>query len=104
MIAKKLAQRFKMDRVRCLCNTAIKIRVYGIIVVLVCLLPSIARAALVLRTNTVTVRVGRTVFLSADDIVIRKARKNDEGCRIEVVQNDPITQRVGMLQPKVRII
>ncbi|KAH3695332.1 FRAS1-related extracellular matrix protein 1-like [Dreissena polymorpha] len=90
-----------MDRVRCLCNTAIKIRVYGIIVVLLCLLPSFAHAALVLRTNTVTVKVGRTVFLSADDIVIRKSRKNDEGCRIEVVQNDPITQRVGVLQPKI---
>lgn len=70
--------------------------------VLVCLSPVFVTSGLVVRTNTVTVLVGRTVYLNTDDIVIKKMKKSDEGCRIEVVQNDPITQRVGQLEPKVR--
>lgn len=72
-----------------------------LLVVITCLVPVLVECGLVLRTNTVTVRMGRTVFLNTDDIVIRKLRKSDEACQIEVVENDPITQRVGQLQPKV---
>lgn len=59
-----------------------------------------ASAGLVQRTSTLTVKVGRTIYLNTDDIVI-KQYKRDEACRIEVVENDPITQRVGKLDPKI---
>ena len=74
---------------------------YVFVLVFVCLSPVFVGCGLVIRTNTVTVRMGRTVFLNTDDIVIKKMKKSDEGCRIEVVENDPITQRVGQLEPKV---
>ena len=59
---------------------------------------------LLVRQNDVTVKVGRTVYLNTDDIVFRKPRRGDEACRVEVVQNDPITQRVGQLEPKVSLM
>lgn len=69
--------------------------------IVICLWPVFTSAALVLRTNTLTVKVGRTVYLNTDDIVIKNMKKRDEDCRIEVVQRDAITQRVGKLDPKV---
>lgn len=54
-----------------------------------------------MRQNDITVKVGRTVYLNPDDLVFKKLRKGDEACRVEVVQNDPITQRVGQIEPKV---
>lgn len=69
--------------------------------IVVFLLPVFTSAGLVLRTNTLTVKVGRTVYLNTDDIVIKNLKKRDEDCRIEVVQRDAITQRVGKLEPKV---
>ncbi|XP_045159464.2 FRAS1-related extracellular matrix protein 1-like [Mercenaria mercenaria] len=68
---------------------------------LVCMCPAFIRAGLVVRTNALTVKVGRTVYLNTDDIVIKNMKRKDEVCRIEVVQNDPITQRVGKLEPKI---
>ena len=59
---------------------------------------------LLVRQNDITVKVGRTVYLNTDDIVFRKPRRGDEACRVEVVQNDPITQRVGQLEPKVSLV
>lgn len=82
----------------------LKAREFGLqlfLLVFVCLSPVFVSGGLVIRTNTVTVRMGRTVYLNTDDIVVKKMKKSDEGCRIEVVQNDPITQRVGKLEPKV---
>lgn len=55
---------------------------------------------LLVRQNDITVKVGRTVYLNPDDLVFKKLRKGDEACRVEVVQNDPITQRVGQIEPK----
>lgn len=59
-----------------------------------------ASAGLVQRTNKLSVKVGRTIFLNTDDIVIKQLRR-EEACRIQVVDNDPITQRVGKIEPKV---
>lgn len=68
---------------------------------IVYLLTAFVNCALVLRTNTITVKVGRTVYLNNGDILLKKVKKGDEGCRVEVVQTDPITQRVGQLEPKI---
>ena len=59
---------------------------------------------LLVRQNDITVKVGRTVYLNPDDLVFKKPRRGDEACRVEVVQNDPITQRVGQLEPKVSLL
>ena len=47
-----------------------------------------------------SVDIGRSVYLRKDDLVFRDTSKKSE-CRVEVVQNDPITQRVGRLEPMV---
>jgi hypothetical protein len=68
---------------------------------LACIWLGLVSAGLVVRTNAITVKVGRTVYLNTDDIVIKNMKRRDEVCRIEVIQKDPITQRVGKLEPKV---
>ena len=71
-------------------------------VVLFIILISLCNGAnLLVKQNDLTVKVGRTVYLNTDDLVFKKLRKGDEACRVEVVQNDPITQRVGQLEPEV---
>lgn len=75
-----------------------------LLVIMFCLSSVFADAGLVLRTNALTVKVGRTVYLNTDDIVIKNMKRGDEGCRVEVVEKDPITQRVGELEPKVGTI
>ncbi|KAL4235762.1 FRAS1-related extracellular matrix protein 1 [Mactra antiquata] len=71
-----------------------------LITIVLCLTPVFASAGLVLRTNTLSVKVGRTIFLNADDIDIKQLRR-EEACRIKVDGNDPITQRVGTIEPKI---
>jgi hypothetical protein len=44
------------------------------------------------------VKIGRNVYLKRDDIRFSVTEKGDE-CRVEVVRNDPITQRVGYVEP-----
>lgn len=55
---------------------------------------------IVMDTKELTVKIGRNVYLKRDDIRFSDADKGDE-CRIEVVRNDPITQRVGYVQPHI---
>lgn len=43
---------------------------------------------------------GQSVFLSEDDLKFSIPREKDV-CKIEVVINEPITQRVGKLTPQV---
>ena len=74
-------------------------------VVLFIVLISLCNGAnLLVKQNDLTVKVGRTVYLNTDDLVFKKLRKGDEACRVEVVQNDPITQRVGQLEPEVSYV
>jgi hypothetical protein len=49
-----------------------------------------------------SVNIGRSVFLRKDDLVFVDSKKSE--CRVEVDQNDPITQRVGRMEPTVRQI
>lgn len=47
-----------------------------------------------------SVNIGRSVFLRKDDLLFVDTKKSE--CRVEVDQNDPITQRVGRMEPTVR--
>lgn len=55
---------------------------------------------IVLDTKELSVDIGRSVYLKRDDIRFSRTEKGEE-CRIEVVRNDPITQRVGYVEPHV---
>lgn len=48
----------------------------------------------------VKVMKGQSVFLSEDDLKFSIPREKDV-CKVEVVTNEPITQRVGKLTPQV---
>lgn len=48
----------------------------------------------------VKVMKGQSVFLSEDDLKFSIPREKDV-CKVEVVINEPITQRVGKLTPQV---
>uniref|UniRef100_A0A2K6GRG7 FRAS1 related extracellular matrix 1 n=1 Tax=Propithecus coquereli TaxID=379532 RepID=A0A2K6GRG7_PROCO len=48
----------------------------------------------------VRVTKGRSAFLSGDDLKFAVPREKD-ACKVEVVMNEPITQRVGKLTPQV---
>ncbi|KAK3773470.1 hypothetical protein RRG08_007957 [Elysia crispata] len=66
---------------------------------LLAMLPATCHAAgLVIRHRDIRVDIGRSVYLGRDDLVITTVRRN-EHCRVEVVMNDPATQRVGKLHP-----
>ncbi|KAK3579867.1 hypothetical protein CHS0354_025772 [Potamilus streckersoni] len=63
-------------------------------------LPVTVWGQILVRTNELTVKIGKTVYLNKDDMVFRRTRRGDT-CRGEVMQNDPISQRVGELEPKI---
>lgn len=69
-------------------------------ILLLCLIVTSAGQILVSKKE-ISVDIGRSVFLRKDDLVFVDTTKKSE-CRVEVVQNDPITQRVGRLEPTVR--
>lgn len=48
----------------------------------------------------IKVMKGQSVFLSEDDLKFSIPREKDV-CKVEVVRNEPITQRVGKLTPQV---
>ncbi|XP_007954416.1 FRAS1-related extracellular matrix protein 1 [Orycteropus afer afer] len=48
----------------------------------------------------VTVMKGRSTFLSGDNLQFAVPKEKDT-CKVEVVMNEPITQRVGKLMPQV---
>lgn len=47
----------------------------------------------------ISVKIGRSVYLRPEDLYIETME--NEKCRVEVITNDPITQRVGHLEPQV---
>lgn len=69
------------------------------LVVLVTLLAAVA-AGLVQHTRELAVNVGRSVFLTRDDLNVASTRRGED-CRVEVVISDPVTQRVGHLDPPI---
>ncbi|XP_071131154.1 FRAS1-related extracellular matrix protein 1-like [Mytilus edulis] len=64
------------------------------------LLSLCAYCQIVMDTKELTVKIGRSVYLKRDDIRFTVTEKGDE-CRVEVVRNDPITQRVGFVEPHI---
>ncbi|XP_020638622.3 FRAS1-related extracellular matrix protein 1 isoform X2 [Pogona vitticeps] len=50
--------------------------------------------------NGIKVMKGQSVFLSEEDLQFSIPREKD-ACKVEVVMNEPITQRVGKLTPQV---
>lgn len=70
-----------------------------VVIFLSCLTLTTADQILVSKKE-LSVDIGRSVYLRKDDLVFRDTSKKSE-CRVEVVQNDPITQRVGRLEPMV---
>ncbi|XP_062583418.1 FRAS1-related extracellular matrix protein 1-like [Saccostrea cucullata] len=57
-----------------------------------------SNAQILVSKKELSVNIGRNVFLRKDDLVFVDTAKKSE-CRVEVVQNDPITQRVGQVRP-----
>ncbi|XP_076440206.1 LOW QUALITY PROTEIN: FRAS1-related extracellular matrix protein 1-like [Babylonia areolata] len=61
---------------------------------------SSSRSSVVLHTRELSVKVGRAVYLSRDDLHVGRTRRGED-CRVEVVMADPITQRVGHMDPPI---
>ncbi|XP_077981131.1 FRAS1-related extracellular matrix protein 1-like [Glandiceps talaboti] len=55
---------------------------------------------LVAVNNGLAVAIGRTVFLNPADLTFHLTNPEDE-CKVEVILNEPMTQRVGSLSPQV---
>ncbi|BFZ16343.1 hypothetical protein BsWGS_19382 [Bradybaena similaris] len=55
---------------------------------------------LVVRQKDIGVDIGRSTYLTREDLVISTVRRG-ESCRVEVATADPITQRVGRITPPV---
>ncbi|XP_059830668.1 FRAS1-related extracellular matrix protein 1a isoform X1 [Hypanus sabinus] len=60
-----------------------------------CIAPSLVQV-----NHGITVPKGQSVFLSEKNLVFNIPKEKDS-CKVEVVMNEPITQRVGKLTPQV---
>lgn len=67
---------------------------------LLLLLPGWASPTFVRVNQGVRVMKGSSAFLSQDDLKFTIPKEKD-ACKVEVVMNEPITQRVGKLTPQV---
>ncbi|XP_006816147.1 FRAS1-related extracellular matrix protein 1 [Saccoglossus kowalevskii] len=56
---------------------------------------------LVAVNNGLTVMIGRTKFLDPADLTFNLPDVDEGECKVEVVLNEPMTQRVGVLTPQV---
>lgn len=68
------------------------------IVLFVCF--SNALSQLLVHKNDIEVPIGREVFLKPSDLYFHHSIL-DEICKVEVLENEPITQRVGLFEPRV---
>lgn len=72
----------------------------ALLLLLLLLLPDGASPSLVSVNRGVQVMKGSSAFLSQDDLKFAIPEEKDT-CKVEVVMNEPITQRVGKLTPQV---
>nr|XP_051701478.1 FRAS1-related extracellular matrix protein 1 isoform X2 [Oryctolagus cuniculus] len=72
----------------------------GLHVLLLLLLLGWASPTFVSVNRGLRVMKGSSAFLSADDLKLAVPKEKD-ACKVEVVMNEPITQRVGTLTPQV---
>ncbi|XP_044612743.2 FRAS1-related extracellular matrix protein 1 isoform X8 [Equus asinus] len=70
------------------------------LLLLLLLLPGWASPTFVSTNRGVRVVKGSSAFLSGDDLKFAIPKEKD-ACKVEVVMNEPITQRVGKLTPQV---
>lgn len=68
--------------------------------VLLLLLLGLASPTFIRVNRGVRVMKGSSAFLSGDDLKFAIPKEKD-ACKVEVVMNEPITQRVGKLTPQV---
>ena len=72
----------------------------ALLLLLLRLLPGWASPSLIRVNRGVRVMKGSSAFLSQDDLKFAIPKEKD-ACKVEVVMNEPITQRVGKLTPQV---
>ncbi|XP_060082236.1 FRAS1-related extracellular matrix protein 1-like [Ylistrum balloti] len=61
---------------------------------------SLTSGQILLSKRELSVRIGRSVYFRRDDLRFGRTESNGD-CRVQVVQNDPITLRVGRLEPEI---
>lgn len=71
-------------------------------IILVFELIAFAYCELLAEKRDLSVKIGRSVYINPSNLVFRPLSRNVE-CKVEVVNNDPITQRVGTVEPQVGI-
>lgn len=69
-------------------------------VLLLLALTAVCGGSLVVVNSGVEVARGRSVFITEKELTIGVDPTAD--CKVEVVMNEPVTQRVGRLTPQVR--
>lgn len=55
------------------------------------------------RKEDIKVSIGREVYINPSDLQFINST-DDTVCKVEVVMNEPMTQRVGLLEPQVYVI
>jgi len=63
-------------------------------------LTAVCSRSLVMMNSGVQVPRGRSVFITESELRVSVEPSAD--CKVEVVMNEPVTQRVGTLSPQVR--
>ncbi|VTJ72600.1 Hypothetical predicted protein [Marmota monax] len=73
----------------------------GLSVLLLLLLLDRASPTFISLNHGMRVMKGSSAFLSEDDLKFAIPKGEKDACKVEVVMNEPITQRVGKLMPQV---
>lgn len=76
--------------------------VHWMLVSVMAVLPHTCVMSLVRVNSGVQVARGRSVFVTDKELQFNMDQTTDS-CKVEVVLNEPVTQRVGKLTPQVRI-
>jgi len=79
---------------------AVTAALLGWLLLLLSAATSVRCGALVVVNSGVEVARGRSVFVTERELKISPGPIAD--CKVEVVMNEPVTQRVGRLTPQVR--
>lgn len=72
----------------------------SLLLLLLTIMAAVCARSLVLVNSGVQVPRGRMVFITNSELSI--VADADADCKVEVVLNEPVTQRVGKLSPQVR--
>ena len=75
----------------------------GTLGVALLLLAEVTTSSLVTKLNPLEVRQGRVAYLHTGALQFATLPEADQ-CKVELVKNDPMTQRVGKLKPTVSML